>query len=103
MGKTQNLTKGGDADLSIQLCRLATLNPPIGGKIHTVLQHIGGGRMSKRFYALLSVLVLASLALAACGPQAAAFTCTDKIGCVTIGPNDPIHIAYLLVVSGPNE
>ena len=60
--------------------------------------------MSKRVYALLSMLVLASLALAACGPQAAAaFTCTDKIGCVTIGPNDPIHIAYLLVVAGPNE
>ncbi len=85
--------------------------------------------MSKRSYALMSVLALASLILAACGatPTAApaatqapatqapaatsapatkapaAFQCTDSIGCVTIGPNDPIHIAYLLVVSGPNE
>jgi branched-chain amino acid transport system substrate-binding protein len=40
---------------------------------------------------------------AACGPSAPTFTCTDAIGCVTIGPSDPIHIAYLLVVSGPNE
>jgi len=31
------------------------------------------------------------------------FTCTDAIGCVDIGPTDPIHIAYLLVVAGPNE
>jgi len=59
--------------------------------------------MSKRVYALLAVLVLASMALAACGPKAAAFQCTDKIGCVTIGPNDPVHIAYALVVAGPNE
>ena len=31
-----------------------------------------------------------------------AYTCTDSIGCLRIGPADPIHIAYLLVVSGPN-
>jgi branched-chain amino acid transport system substrate-binding protein len=82
--------------------------------------------MTKRLFVLLSVLVLTSMALAACGPapvvatevpaaapaatqapvatQApAAFTCTDKIGCVDIAPSDPIHIAYLMVVSGPNE
>ena len=29
--------------------------------------------------------------------------CTDPIGCVKIGPMDPIHIAYLLVVAGPNS
>jgi branched-chain amino acid transport system substrate-binding protein len=28
------------------------------------------------------------------------YACTDSIGCVTIAPSDPIHIAYLLVVSG---
>jgi branched-chain amino acid transport system substrate-binding protein len=33
---------------------------------------------------------------------AAPFTCTDPIGCVKIGPTDPIHIAYLLVLTGPN-
>ena len=30
-------------------------------------------------------------------------TCDDPLGCVTVGPNDPIRIAYALVVSGPNE
>jgi branched-chain amino acid transport system substrate-binding protein len=40
--------------------------------------------------------------LTACGPTAPAYTCTDSIGCVKIGPTDPIHIAYLLVVSGAN-
>lgn len=28
------------------------------------------------------------------------FECTDAIGCVTIAPNDPIHIAYALTISG---
>jgi len=78
--------------------------------------------MSKRLFVVISMLVAASMLLAACGPTTAptaptaapatqapatqapaAFQCTDKIGCVTIGPTDPIHIAYLLVVSGPNE
>ncbi len=80
--------------------------------------------MSKRVFLLTSVLVVAGMLIAACGTAApttapaapgatsgpaattaapAAFTCTDAIGCVTIGPTDPIHIAYLLVVSGPNE
>src|SRR5574340_698497 len=74
--------------------------------------------MSKRLFVLISLLIAASMLLAACGPATAteapatsapateapaAFQCTDAIGCVTIGPSDPIHIAYLLVVSGPNE
>lgn len=59
--------------------------------------------MSKRLFALLSVLVLASMLLAACGPKTAAFTCTDAIGCVNIAPGDPIHIAYALVISGADE
>ncbi|NPA91336.1 MAG: ABC transporter substrate-binding protein, partial [Chloroflexi bacterium] len=31
------------------------------------------------------------------------FKCDDPLGCVEIGPGDPIRIAYMLVVSGPNE
>ncbi|NOZ70366.1 MAG: ABC transporter substrate-binding protein [Chloroflexi bacterium] len=30
-------------------------------------------------------------------------TCDDPLGCVEVGPNDPIRIGYALVVSGPNE
>lgn len=35
-------------------------------------------------------------------PTVQGYICTDPIGCVKIGPTDPIHIAYVLVVSGPN-
>lgn len=84
----------------------------------------------KRLYTLVSVLMLASLALAACGGGAtteapatempatempatempatempateapAAFTCDDAIGCVDIAPGEPIHIAWIQSVSG---
>ena len=74
--------------------------------------------MSKRLFALLSVLVLASMLLAACGggPQATEapteaateaateapkmYECTDALGCVKIAPDEPIHIAYWGVLSG---
>src|SRR5574338_6412 len=59
--------------------------------------------MLKRSYAVLALLMIASMALAACGPAASAFQCTDKIGCVDIAPGDPIHIAYAMVISGPDE
>jgi branched-chain amino acid transport system substrate-binding protein len=76
--------------------------------------------MSKRLFSLVTLLILASLVLGACATattsapaaseapsttQAAAgpYTCTDPIGCVKVGPTDPIHIAYLLVVAGPNS
>jgi branched-chain amino acid transport system substrate-binding protein len=84
----------------------------------------------KRLFSLLSLLVLASLVLAACGgapaateppaaateppaaatePPAAAteppatsgeYECTDALGCVTIAPDEPVHIAYWGVLSG---
>ena len=78
----------------------------------------------KRTFSALSVLMILSLLLAACGGAAteapaateepvateapvveepAAFECTDAIGCVTVGPDEPVHIAYLLVIAGPNE
>ncbi|HEY5956655.1 MAG TPA: hypothetical protein VIV60_08885, partial [Polyangiaceae bacterium] len=31
------------------------------------------------------------------------FTCSDKLGCIDIGPNDPVHIAYAFVTSGENS
>lgn len=59
--------------------------------------------MSKRLIAIVSMLVLASFVLAACGPSTPAYECTDALGCVTIKPGEPVHIAYGLVVAGPNE
>ena len=56
--------------------------------------------MSKRLFALLSVLMLAGLLLAACGPKVQPFACTDSIGCVDIAPDEPLHIAYWGVLSG---
>ena len=54
----------------------------------------------KRLNVLLALLMVASLSLAACGPKAAAYECTDALGCVTIGPDEPVHIAYWGVLSG---
>jgi branched-chain amino acid transport system substrate-binding protein len=38
--------------------------------------------------------------LTACQSAAPPFECTDKIGCVTIGPDEPIKIAVLQTLSG---
>ena len=59
--------------------------------------------MFKRLFVVFSLIIAASMVLAACGPKVIPFACTDAIGCVDIGPTDPVHIAYLLVVAGPNE
>jgi branched-chain amino acid transport system substrate-binding protein len=70
--------------------------------------------MSKRLLSLVSLLILVSMVLGACAtattsapagtqaPSSGPYTCTDSIGCVKVGPTDPIHIAYMLVVAGPN-
>jgi len=57
--------------------------------------------MSKRLLALFAVLMIASLALSACG-GAAKYECTDALGCVSYGPDEPVRIASALVISGPN-
>lgn len=59
--------------------------------------------MSKRTFSILSLLIVSTIALAACGGGGgAALECTDEIGCVTYGPDEPIRIASALVISGPN-
>ncbi|MBC8248890.1 MAG: branched-chain amino acid ABC transporter substrate-binding protein [Anaerolineales bacterium] len=52
---------------------------------------------------VLSILMLTILLVAGCAPKAAPFECKDAIGCVTVAPSDPIHIAYALVISGADE
>jgi len=59
--------------------------------------------MSKKLFPLLSLLALASLVLAACQPTAAPYTCTDTLGCVDVAPGTAVHIAYALVVAGPDS
>jgi len=58
--------------------------------------------MSKRL-TLFNLLTIAALVLAACAvpaTEAPKLACTDKIGCVEVGAKDPIHIAWMFVVSG---
>ncbi len=51
----------------------------------------------------LATIVLVLVA-AQCGPAPAAkFVCEDAIGCVDIAPGEPVRIAYMFVVSGPDE
>ena len=56
--------------------------------------------MNRRLVYLLSMLVLAGIALAACG--GAAYECEDALGCVTYAPGEPIRIASALVITGPD-
>jgi branched-chain amino acid transport system substrate-binding protein len=56
--------------------------------------------MSKRVLYILSALVVLSMVLTACGPKAA--ECTDPLGCVTVAKDEPIHLAYAMVIAGPD-
>lgn len=53
----------------------------------------------KRILLFLVLLVSLALLLSACG-GGAEFECTDEIGCVDIAPDEPVHIAYMLTISG---
>ncbi len=61
--------------------------------------------MSKRFLHVVSLLIIASLLLAACAtqPKEDAYKCTDPLGCVTVKAGEPIQLAYAMVISGPDE
>ncbi len=56
----------------------------------------------KRIMLVLAVAILLPL-VARCGPGAAQFTCTDALGCIDIAPGAPVRIAYMMVLSGPDE
>ena len=47
---------------------------------------------------ILGGLVIVALALGACAD--AAFECDDPVGCVTYGPDEPVHLASMLTISG---
>jgi hypothetical protein len=49
---------------------------------------------------ILSLGLLATLFLAACQGAASSFECPDPVGCVTIGPDEPIKIGSLNVIRG---
>ncbi len=53
--------------------------------------------MNRKFF-IFGGLIVAALALGACG--APAFECEDTIGCVDIAPDEPIHISFMLPETG---
>jgi branched-chain amino acid transport system substrate-binding protein len=55
--------------------------------------------MKRTIYLVLFALI-AVLALTACGGES--LECTDPLGCVEVGPDEPILLASSLVISGPN-
>jgi len=57
--------------------------------------------MSKRLLILVSILMISSMILGACA-TAKPYECTDSIGCVTVAPDEPVHIAYAMVIAGPD-
>jgi branched-chain amino acid transport system substrate-binding protein len=60
--------------------------------------------MPKRLFSVLSLVIVASLALAACQPAGPAFTPpSDAIAVVSIPPGDPIHIGFWGVLTGPDS
>jgi len=54
----------------------------------------------KKVFALLTVIMILTLAIAACGGAKA--ECTDEYGCVEVAKDEPIRIAYSFVISGPD-
>jgi len=56
--------------------------------------------MSRKLFILLPVFVIAAALLAGCAGKA--LECTDPIGCVSVAKGEPIHIAYAMVISGPD-
>lgn len=54
--------------------------------------------MNKRMLTVFAILLVA-LTIGACQP-AASLECTDAIGCVELAAGDPVHLAYMLTVTG---
>jgi len=55
----------------------------------------------KKAFALLTIVLILTTALAACG--ATAYECPDEFGCVEVPEGEPLHIAYSFVLSGADE
>lgn len=54
----------------------------------------------KKAFALLTIVMLLTLALAACGPAGADLACPEGDTCVEVGADEPIRIGWMMVVSG---
>jgi branched-chain amino acid transport system substrate-binding protein len=54
----------------------------------------------KKAFGLLTIVMLLTMALAACGPRAAELTCPEGDVCVEVGANEAIRVGWMFVVSG---
>lgn len=59
--------------------------------------------MNKKNTVFLCTLLILVMLSAACQAGSSKQACQDALGCVEIAPDAPIHIAYALVITGPNE
>lgn len=59
--------------------------------------------MTKKFLLTLAIVIIASMMLTGCGILKSDYVCEDPLGCVDVAPDEPIHIAYALVISGADE
>jgi branched-chain amino acid transport system substrate-binding protein len=55
----------------------------------------------KKAFALLTIVMILTTALSACG--APKLECTDEFGCVEVAEGEAIRVAWAFVVSGPDE
>ncbi|HSJ52310.1 MAG TPA: branched-chain amino acid ABC transporter substrate-binding protein [Anaerolineae bacterium] len=54
----------------------------------------------KKAFGLLTIIMLLTMALAACGPAGAELTCPEGDTCVEVGADEPIRVGWMMVVSG---
>jgi len=54
----------------------------------------------KKAVGLLTIVMLLTMALAACGPAGAELTCPEGDICVEVGADEPIRVGWMFVVSG---
>jgi ABC-type branched-subunit amino acid transport system substrate-binding protein len=55
----------------------------------------------KRIIQLAVLSLVLVFGLMACSPAASELECTDDLGCVEVGPDEAVNIAYMLTISGP--
>jgi len=54
----------------------------------------------KKAFGLLTIVMLLTMALAACGSAGAGLTCPEGDTCVEVGADEPIRVGWMFVVSG---
>ncbi len=55
-----------------------------------------------RSLSILALVAIFSVLASACGPQAAAYACTDRLGCISVGANESVKIGALLTLTTPD-